>query len=242
MKLALLQNKDIVDYPMIFIYGHDRRIKNKLIMDLIGPIIKSKINKLYIFNEYYDEDDEDDPQKDFYEELSSMVPTVLFTDSAECTHILQNEYVKTKAIVILDHIDLTDDMLELCMNGRHYGLTIFVTYNSFIHASPEFRMNTDYIFCSYEPDKDLLEALWDNFFDYLPYLHQIRKLNKQYGTNNKFLVSSNRIYLGSVDKRLFYCRVKLPVCTKNIDNSKFPDLILPEVKTVITGESYVIEI
>ena len=117
--------------------------------------------------------------------------------------------------IIMDDLAFDKKMMknecirEIFFNGRHYGITIIITFQYMMEIGPEYRGNIDYIFVYKEPRKDATDKLYKYFFSIFDKPVDFKKV--LYSCTNDYgcLVLDNISKSYLIEDQVFWYRVDI---------------------------------
>ena len=99
-------------------------------------------------------------------------------------------------------------LAEVCMNGRHYGITLFVTTQYSRSVPTEIRSQFDYIFCCLEKFVQNRKRLYEDYFGVFPNFHSFNEVMMACTDNFGCIVMNNQSRSCKIQDSVFYYRAK----------------------------------
>jgi hypothetical protein len=117
--------------------------------------------------------------------------------------------------VILDDLAYDKAMMkleairEIFFNGRHYGITLFITFQFMMELRPDMRANVDYVFVCKENKKDNLERLHKYFFGMFDKIADFKKTLQACTNDYGCLVLQNNSLSDRIEDQVFWYKARL---------------------------------
>jgi hypothetical protein len=102
-----------------------------------------------------------------------------------------------------------DAMRELFFNGRHYGITLILTFQYLMEIRPEYRTNVDFVFVCRENKKDNIEKLHKYFFGIFDKLPDFKKTLISCTTDYRAIVLENTCKSERIEDQVFWYKAKI---------------------------------
>ena len=99
-------------------------------------------------------------------------------------------------------------LAEVMMNGRHYGITLFVTTQYSRSIPTELRAQFDYIFCCLEKFVQNRKRLYEDYFGVFPTFHSFNKIMMDCTEDFGCLVMNNRSRSCKIKDSVYYYKAK----------------------------------
>ncbi len=122
-----------------------------------------------------------------------------------------NEHV----CVILDDLAYDKTMMkdpsikEIMFNGRHFGITLLITFQFMMELKPEMRANIDYVFVCKENKKDNVERLHKYFFGIFDKVNDFKKTLNACTNDYGCVVLDNTSRSDRIEDQVFWYKAKL---------------------------------
>lgn len=99
-------------------------------------------------------------------------------------------------------------LAEVLMNGRHYGMTVFITTQYSRSIGPDLRSQFDFVFCCLEKMVQNRRRLYEDYFGVFPDFNSFDQVMMQCTSNFGCLVMDNTSRTCDVRKSVFYYRAR----------------------------------
>jgi hypothetical protein len=99
-------------------------------------------------------------------------------------------------------------IMEILMNGRHYGLTYILSVQIPLGITPDLRMNFDYIFLLREDSIFNKKKLWDNYASVFPTYELFDGVFKKCTENYAAMVIDNRKPCDKIQDKIFWYKAR----------------------------------
>lgn len=130
--------------------------------------------------------------------------------------------------VLLDDLAYDKSMMkeesirEIIFNGRHYGITLILTFQFMMDLKPEMRANIDYVFVCKEGKKDNVERLYKYFFGMFDKVSDFKKTLNACTNDYGCLVLDNTSRSDRIEDQVFWykarCDREYKICPENWPN------------------------
>lgn len=117
--------------------------------------------------------------------------------------------------VILDDLAYDKSMMkqdairEIFFNGRHYGITLLMTFQFMMELKPDMRANIDYIFVCKENKKDNIERLYRFFFGMFDKVADFKKTLEACTNDYGCIVAYNGAMSDRIEDQVFWYKARL---------------------------------
>lgn len=123
--------------------------------------------------------------------------------------------VDSRAILIMDDClskkktwQKSDSIIEILMNGRHYGLTYILTMQTPLGITPDLRLNFDYVFLLKDNSAINKKKLYDNYASMFPTVAYFEKVFAACTVDYKALVINNKSNSDEIKDNVFWFKAK----------------------------------
>jgi len=135
-------------------------------------------------------------------------------------HDLKNKGIDPKTcpeigiFIIMDDLAYDDKMMkneamkEIFFNGRHYHITVVISFQFMMMLKPAYRANIDYVFICRDNKNDNIKRYYDYFFGIFDSFEDFKKVF--YSCTNDFgcLVLDNTCRTNKIEDQVFWYRAK----------------------------------
>jgi hypothetical protein len=209
----ILENKRIHGHaPIIVILAKQGYGKSTLIKDIVSHLHIPTSNVISTTETGFD------MIKKIFEEQTKKAaifvhkhPDKIFSDCPE-----------QGILIIMDDFPFDEKMMkdpiikQLFFNGRHFNITIVLSFQYLIAIPPEFRMNIDYLFVGRDTNKDYVFKLYKIFFEIFENVDDFEKLFNLATNNYGYLVFDKTTKSDILSDNIFWYRVQIkPHIPKN---------------------------
>lgn len=99
-------------------------------------------------------------------------------------------------------------LAEVLMNGRHYGMTLFITTQYSRSITVELRSQFDFVFCCLEKFVQNRKRLYEDYFGVFPTFDSFNQIMMQCTSDFGCLVMNNISRSCDIDKSVYYYKAK----------------------------------
>jgi hypothetical protein len=117
--------------------------------------------------------------------------------------------------VILDDLAYNKDVMkleairEIMFNGRHYGITLIITFQFMMDMKPEIRTNVDYIIVCKENKKDNIDRLYKYFFSCFDKISDFKKTFNACTNDYGCIVLDNTSGSERIEDQVYWYKARL---------------------------------
>lgn len=112
--------------------------------------------------------------------------------------------------IIMDDLQADSKMMknphlrEIFFNGRHFHITLFLSFQYMMGMPPEFRTNVDYIFACKETRNDNIDRLYKYFFSIFEKQKDFKKVLEECTNDYGCLVIDNTSRSSKIEDQVFW--------------------------------------
>ncbi len=125
------------------------------------------------------------------------------------------DYPDLGILIIMDDLAYDSKMMkdpvmkEIFFNGRHYNITLIMSFQYLMNIPPAFRSNIDYVFVGRDVTREHMDKLYKYFFGIYAKAEEFREAFKKYTEDYSYMIIDRTSRSEEIIKSVFWYRAIL---------------------------------